>query len=156
MKKLLVLLSVMALLSGALPASLQAAAWEKILPGRWMLWAGGGVEIWDFREDGTCVASWSDLEEEEISHSSAHTWRVEPATEQDLQKLWAQPAAVLVIDGEERYGLHFEGEHARETLDILEGSIITEEEKALTAALPLCISITFWEGGGGYVRMKDQ
>ena len=34
--------------------------------------------------------------------------------------------------------------------------LITEDEKALTAALPLCISITFDIGGGGYVRMKDE
>jgi len=41
-KKLLAILAVLAILSGALPPTLQQAAWTRLLPGRWMLWAGGG------------------------------------------------------------------------------------------------------------------
>jgi len=44
-KKLLAILAVLAILSGALPPTLQQAAWTRLLPGRWMLLAGGGADI---------------------------------------------------------------------------------------------------------------
>ena len=154
MKKLLAILAVLAILSGALPPTLQQAAWTRLLPGRWMLLAGGGADIWDFQADGTCTGTGIAFDGGEIT--KAHTWRVEAATEADLQKLWAQPQMVLVIDGEVRYGLHLNYEEWQEAMGILSGGLITEEERALAADLPLCISITFGEGGGGYVRMKEQ
>ncbi|NLD84120.1 MAG: hypothetical protein GX637_08140 [Clostridiales bacterium] len=154
MKKAFLFLTVLAVLSGVLPPSLQAEALARVLPGRWMLYAGGGAETWDFHEDGTCVSAYTDVEGSE--HSETHTWRVEAATEEDLKTLWAQPQVVLVIDGGERLGLHLTWAHIRETALIVAGGWITEEERARTAPLPLCISLTFGEGGGGYVRMKDQ
>ncbi len=149
MKKVLVLLTALALLTGLLPPAMQASWMTKLLPGKWMLIAGGGAEIWDFHGDGTCVSSTY------AGASSAHTWRVEAATEADLEQLWAKPCLVLVID-EARYGLHFNWQTMETTLGILEGGILPEEERALTAPLPLCVSITNGMGGGGYVRMKDQ
>ena len=147
MKKTLILLVILSLLAGS--GAFQAALMQKLLPGRWMLYAGGGVEIWDFREDGACTSTGITFDGVEIT--TTHTWRVEKATEEDLEKLWAQPDVVLVIDETHRYGLHLELET---TLGILKGGVITEEERALTASLPLCISLTDGMGGGGYVRMK--
>ena len=154
MRKILVILLALTIATGALPASLQARAMTKLLPGRWMLYAGGGTDIWEFHEDGTCVAINTDFDGKENTES--HTWRVEPATEEDLKNLWAQPDVVLVIDGRERFGLHLTAGHLKEAAHILAGGWISEEERAQAAAVPLCISITFWEGGGGYVRMKNQ
>ena len=131
------------LLLAANASGFQASIMEKVLPGRWMLYAGGGVEIWDFHADGTCF-------------SGTHTWHVETATEEDLKILWAQPKLILVIDETERYGLHLDWDKVDATLAIMGGGLIMEEEKALTAPLPLCIGITFDIGGGGYVRMKDK
>ena len=61
-----------------------------------------------------------------------------------------------MIDETERYGLHLDWDEVDATLAVLGGGLITEDEKALAAPLPLCISITFDIGGGGYVRMKDE
>ena len=152
MKRLLALFLVVPLLAGS--GAFRAGVMEKLLIGRWMLYAGGGADIWEFHEDGTCTSTGITFDGDEII--GMHTWRVEKATEEDLKKLWAQPKAVLVIDGEERYGLHLEWEHVETTLRILLGGELMEEERVLTAALPLCISLTDWMGGGGYVRMKDE
>ena len=149
MKKTLILLVILSLLAGS--GAFQAALMQKLLPGRWMLYAGGGEETWDFHEDGTCTSTWYASEEVET-----HTWRVEKATEEDLEKLWSQPRTVLVIDETARYGLHLELEELETTRGIVRGGVITEEERALTASLPLCISLTNSIGGGGYVRMKDE
>jgi len=138
------------LLLTASAGGFQASMMEKVLPGRWMLYAGGGAEIWDFHADGTCVST------SYTGSSETHTWHVEAATEEDLKILWAQPKMILVIDETARYGLHLDWDQVDATLAILGGGLITEEEKALTSPLPLCISITFNEGGGGYVRMKDE
>ena len=149
MKKTVAFLLILSLLAGV--GAFQAAVMEKLLIGRWMLYAGGGEEIWDFHEDGTCTSTWYASEEVET-----HAWRVEKAAEEDLEKLWSQPRLVLVIDETERYGLHLELEELETTLGIMRGGVITEEERALTASLPLCISLTNGIGGGGYVRMKDE
>ena len=147
-KKTIAILLTLSLVAGA--SGFQAAIMEKLLPGRWMLYAGGGAEIWDFRADGTWISA------SNTGTGQTHTWHVESATEDDLEKLWAQPKLVLVIDETGRYGLHLDWEQVDETLAILRGGIITEDERALTASVPLCISITFDIGGGGYVRMKDE
>ena len=147
MKKLALLLVILSLLTGI--GSSQAALMQKLLPGRWMLYAGGGAETWDFREDGACTSTGITIDGVEIT--TTHIWRVEKATEEDLETLWAQPDVVLVIDETKRYGLHLELET---TLGILTGGVITEEERALTASLPLCISLSDDMGGGGYVRMQ--
>lgn len=154
MQKILAILMALALLTGILPPALQAATVTKLLPGRWMLYAGGGAETWDFRADGTCTSTGITFDGDETVNT--HTWRVETATEEDLEKLWAQPRLVLVIDEVNRYGLHFDREQLETALGILQGGVITEEERALTAAMPLCISLTDGMGGGGYVRMKDE
>jgi len=138
-KTLAILMAAAILLSGESPA-----VWlmKRILPGRWMLYAGGGYEeIWDFHADGT------------VGDGTHHTWRAEAAAAEDRERIWSHPTVVLVIDEKERCGLHFDW---RDMLAILADSCITEEEKALAAPLPLCISITMREGGGGYVRMKDD
>lgn len=154
MKKVLVILLALVIATGALPASLQARAMTKLLPGRWMLYAGGGTDIWEFHEDGTCVSVSADFDGKENVQTRA--WRVEAATEADKAKLWAKPDTVLVIDGRERFGLHLTAGHLKEAAHILAGGWISQEERTQAAAVPLCISITFGEGGGGYVRMKDQ
>lgn len=152
MKKTLALLLILSLLAGV--GAFQAALMDKLLIGRWMLYAGGGEETWDFRADGTCISTSTTIYGEEITKT--RTWRVEKATEEDLEKLWSQPRMVLVIDETERYGLHLELEELETTLGIMRGGVITDEERALTAPLPLCISLTNGIGGGGYVRMKDE
>ena len=148
MKSIVAALLILSLLTGA--GALQAAVMEKLLPGRWMMYAGGGADTWDFHADGTCTDTWYS------GKTGTHTWRVEPATEADLEKLWARPRLVLVIDEADRYGLHLEQEQLFTALDILRGGVITDAERALTASIPLCIAITHGIGGGGYVRMKDE
>ena len=147
MKKTVALLLILSLLAGS--GAFQAAVMEKLLIGRWMLYAGGGEETWDFRADGTCVSTSTTIYGDEITKT--HTWRVEPATEEDREKIWTRPAIVLVIDGTSREGICFD---MQETMMILRGGIISQKERELAAAMPLCISITKGIGGGGYVRMK--
>ena len=88
-QKTLVILTVLALLRGILSPGMQAAVLTKLLPGRWMLYAGGGADIWEFHADGTCVRIGCDRDAE---NNETYTWRVEPATEEDQKSSGPGPA----------------------------------------------------------------
>ena len=145
MKSIVAALLILSLLAGA--GAVQAALMEKLLPGRWMMYAGGGADTWDFHADGTCTGTWYSGETE------THTWRVEPAGAEDREKIWANPRVVLVIDGARREGVSFD---TQDTIALMQGGIISQAERDLAAPLPLCMNITHDIGGGGYVRMKGE
>ena len=116
-------------------ATVERILLTSILPGKWELLAGGGMEGYIFREDGTVLTIGKDQTLE-----SEQTWRLEYASFHQNQHFWSHPLLILYI-GDRAYGAHIG----------LDGLMVNHGKRV--SGIPWSISLSFeWDGGGGYVK----
>lgn len=115
-----------------------------ILPGRWDMLAGGGVDGYIFHEDGTVLIMSKDRtikSEQKWRLESEQTWRLEYASFQQNQRFWDHPLLILYI-GDRAYGIGIG----------LDGLMVNHGKRVSSIPWSIGLSFEWGDGGGEYVK----